>query len=266
MQRKAVLYDKGGDQHYDYISAWIKATRGSDPDASLYYLAAMLEGGEDAALHRAADGHPRLRGHRQRRPAGARGRGRGGRTRSSTSGCPRRSSRSRRRRSTCRWRRSPTPRQARDRRGARRTSASTAPRRRRRRCATRGLPGGAQARARQSATTTRTTRPGHVNDQEHLPDGRRGPALLRARRRRAGAARAAGRDPAGARPASREPRRATTRIGRSYAATRGEDPRIAARRCTPRSATRARCSTSARAPGHYEPRGPRRSPRSSRRR
>jgi putative ATPase len=48
MQRKAVLYDKGGDQHYDYISAWIKSTRGSDPDASLYYLATMLEGGEDA--------------------------------------------------------------------------------------------------------------------------------------------------------------------------------------------------------------------------
>ena len=48
MQRKAVRYDKGGDQHYDYISAWIKSTRGSDPDASLYYLAAMLEGGEDA--------------------------------------------------------------------------------------------------------------------------------------------------------------------------------------------------------------------------
>jgi len=47
LQRKAVLYDKDGDQHYDYISAWIKSTRGSDPDASLYYLAAMLEGGED---------------------------------------------------------------------------------------------------------------------------------------------------------------------------------------------------------------------------
>ena len=47
MQRKAVLYDKAGDQHYDSISAWIKSTRGSDPDASLYYLAAMLEGGED---------------------------------------------------------------------------------------------------------------------------------------------------------------------------------------------------------------------------
>src|SRR3954453_4358116 len=47
MQRKAVRYDKAGDQHYDYISAWIKSTRGSDPDASLYYLAAMIEGGED---------------------------------------------------------------------------------------------------------------------------------------------------------------------------------------------------------------------------
>jgi putative ATPase len=47
LQRKAVLYDKGGDRHYDTISAWIKATRGSDPDASLLYLAAMIEGGED---------------------------------------------------------------------------------------------------------------------------------------------------------------------------------------------------------------------------
>jgi putative ATPase len=47
MQKKAVLYDKDGDKHYDYISAWIKATRGSDVDASLYYLAVMLEGGED---------------------------------------------------------------------------------------------------------------------------------------------------------------------------------------------------------------------------
>ena len=43
-----VRYDRAGDQHYDTISAWIKATRGSDPDASLYYLATMLEGGEDA--------------------------------------------------------------------------------------------------------------------------------------------------------------------------------------------------------------------------
>jgi putative ATPase len=47
LQRSAILYDKGGDKHYDLISAWIKSTRGSDPDASMLYLAAMLEGGED---------------------------------------------------------------------------------------------------------------------------------------------------------------------------------------------------------------------------
>jgi putative ATPase len=47
LQRSAILYDKGGDKHYDLISAWIKSTRGSDPDASVLYLAAMLEGGED---------------------------------------------------------------------------------------------------------------------------------------------------------------------------------------------------------------------------
>ena len=47
LQRKAIAYDREGDKHYDYISAWIKATRGSDPDASIYYLAVMLEGGED---------------------------------------------------------------------------------------------------------------------------------------------------------------------------------------------------------------------------
>jgi putative ATPase len=47
LQRRAIRYDKQGDQHYDLASAWIKATRGSDPDASLYYLAVMIEGGED---------------------------------------------------------------------------------------------------------------------------------------------------------------------------------------------------------------------------
>jgi len=48
LQRRATMrYDRDRDQHYDYISAWIKATRASDPDASLYYLAVMLEGGED---------------------------------------------------------------------------------------------------------------------------------------------------------------------------------------------------------------------------
>ena len=47
LQRKALEYDRAGDRHYDFVSAWIKATRGSDVDASLYYLAVMLEGGED---------------------------------------------------------------------------------------------------------------------------------------------------------------------------------------------------------------------------
>ena len=47
LQRRALRYDRQADRHYDTISAWIKATRGSDPDASLYYLAVMLEGGED---------------------------------------------------------------------------------------------------------------------------------------------------------------------------------------------------------------------------
>ena len=48
LQRRTIPYDRQADNHYDTISAWIKATRGSDPDASLYYLAVMLEGGEDA--------------------------------------------------------------------------------------------------------------------------------------------------------------------------------------------------------------------------
>ncbi len=47
VQRPAISYDKSGDQHYDVISAFIKSIRGSDPDASLYYLALMLEAGED---------------------------------------------------------------------------------------------------------------------------------------------------------------------------------------------------------------------------
>lgn len=47
IQRRAVLYDKDGDSHYDTISAFIKAVRGSDPDASLYWLAKMLYAGED---------------------------------------------------------------------------------------------------------------------------------------------------------------------------------------------------------------------------
>jgi putative ATPase len=42
-----VLYDKTGEEHYNVVSAFIKSLRGSDPDAALYYLARMLEGGED---------------------------------------------------------------------------------------------------------------------------------------------------------------------------------------------------------------------------
>jgi putative ATPase len=47
-RKRPLLYDKGGDAHYDFTSAFIKSMRGSDPDAAVYYLAAMLEGGEDA--------------------------------------------------------------------------------------------------------------------------------------------------------------------------------------------------------------------------
>jgi putative ATPase len=46
-RKRPLLYDKGGDAHYDFTSAFIKSMRGSDPDAAVYYLAAMLEAGED---------------------------------------------------------------------------------------------------------------------------------------------------------------------------------------------------------------------------
>ena len=47
VQKKNILYDKGGEEHYNVISAFIKSVRGSDPDAALYWMARMLEGGED---------------------------------------------------------------------------------------------------------------------------------------------------------------------------------------------------------------------------
>ena len=50
IQKKAVRYDKTGDNHYDTISAFIKSMRGSDPDAAVYYLARMLYAGEDVAF------------------------------------------------------------------------------------------------------------------------------------------------------------------------------------------------------------------------
>ena len=46
-RKRPLVYDKGGDAHYDFVSAFIKSMRGSDPDAAVYYLAAMLAGGED---------------------------------------------------------------------------------------------------------------------------------------------------------------------------------------------------------------------------
>lgn len=50
IQRRAIRYDKNGDNHYDIISAFIKSMRGSDPDAALYYLAKMLYGGESVTF------------------------------------------------------------------------------------------------------------------------------------------------------------------------------------------------------------------------
>jgi putative ATPase len=47
VQKKNILYDKSGEEHYNVISAFIKSVRGSDPDAALYWLVRMLEGGED---------------------------------------------------------------------------------------------------------------------------------------------------------------------------------------------------------------------------
>src|SRR5690606_914222 len=47
VQQNRVRYDKSGEQHYDIISAFIKSIRGSDPNAAVYWLARMIEGGED---------------------------------------------------------------------------------------------------------------------------------------------------------------------------------------------------------------------------
>ena len=188
MQRKAVLYDKGGDQHYDYISAWIKSTRGSDPDASLYYLAAMLEGGEDVRfiVRRMVD--PRLRGHRQRRPGGAAGRDRhrrGGRARRAAGvhlragavrDLPLAGAEVQRRGPRARRRAGPHPR---PRRGAPARAA-----------AQRRLPGGGQARPR--ARLRLPARPPGPDQRPGPPTRRaRGPALLRPAGHGAGAARAA---------------------------------------------------------------------------
>ena len=50
-QQNIVRYDKNGEQHYDIISAFIKSIRGSDPNAAIYWLARMIEGGEDVKIY-----------------------------------------------------------------------------------------------------------------------------------------------------------------------------------------------------------------------
>ena len=57
---RALPYDKNKDMHYDIISAFIKSMRGSDPDAALYWLARMIDGGEDPKYHRPPYAHPRV--------------------------------------------------------------------------------------------------------------------------------------------------------------------------------------------------------------
>ena len=173
LQRRAVLYDKGGDRHYDYISAWIKATRGSDPDASLYYLAVMLEGGEDPRfiVRRMVILASEDIGNADPGALGSGGR-RGGR-RSSTWGCRRPNSRSRKRRSTSRWRRSRTRPGARwGRRSG--TCASMAQRRCRGGCGR--VRGRDRMRTRPPVTTIPTTIPGTSPRRSCCPRGSSGSA------------------------------------------------------------------------------------------
>ena len=71
--RKALLYDKAGEEHFNIISALHKSIRNSDADAGLYWLARMLEAGEDPAVRRAPAGALRVGGRGHGRPAGPRG-------------------------------------------------------------------------------------------------------------------------------------------------------------------------------------------------
>ena len=166
--RKApLLYDKGGDRHYDTISAFIKSMRGSDADASVYYLAVMIAGGEDPKFLGPADDRVCLRRRRQRRPAGARG------------GCGHRSRG--RVRGAARVPHQPLPVRRLpgagaqverglqgDLGGTRPTCASAARCARRRTCATAHTPGqGAGARRRLPLPAQR---PRRAADQQYLPD------------------------------------------------------------------------------------------------
>ena len=164
LQRRAVLYDRGGDRHYDYISAWIKATRGSDPDASLYYLAVMLEGGEDPRfiVRRMVILASEDVGNAD--PAALRSRGGGGAGGRARGAARRRATRWRRPRSTWRWRRSPTRPAGRWARRAR-TCATTARRRCRAGCARVRRPG-----QEVGGYDYPHDHPGRVSPQELLPE------------------------------------------------------------------------------------------------
>ena len=223
LQRKAVLYDKAGDQHYDYISAWIKSTRGSDPDASLYYLAAMLEGGEDArfiarrmvilASEDVGNADPQAllvavaTAHAVEHVGLPEAQHALAQCAVYLALAPKSNASylalGAARRHIADHGAAPPPGAAADRR----------------------LPRGAQARAR--AGLRLSARRGGSRQRPGAHAGRAGePPLLRARRRRAGDGGAARGDPAGTRPGAVSARYDT--IGRSYDATRGEDPRIAA--------------------------------------
>ena len=67
LQQNPLAYDKDGEMHYDIISAFIKSIRGSDPDGAIYWLARMVEGGEDR-FHSPSPCHLRFRGHRTGKP------------------------------------------------------------------------------------------------------------------------------------------------------------------------------------------------------
>ena len=168
----SVRYDRTGDQHYDVASALIKSMRGSDVDAALHYLARMLEAGEDprfiarriviAASEDVGHGRPdraadRRGGHARRRPdrhaRGADHPGPGGRAQ----------------RARAQEQRGLHRHQRGDRRHPRGQAAARCPRT----CAAAGMPG-RPGSGTATATSTPTTRPDGVAQQDYLPDDLQG--------------------------------------------------------------------------------------------
>ena len=157
-RKRPLVYDKAGDAHYDFMSAFIKSMRGSRPDAALYYLAAMLEAGEDPRFlaRRMVDASPRRTSATPTRARCSSPSRR--RTRSSTSASPRRDSISRR--PPIYLARAPKSNAVitRARRGRRGTSASTERCARRRRSATRTIPARSSSAAARDTSIRTTTR------------------------------------------------------------------------------------------------------------